>query len=193
MLRKKLIKMNKKRRAAMEMSVGTLVTIVLLMIVLGLGIVLIQKIFGGATASVDNINNQVTTQINNLFNSENKDLVVSLGEQQTAKVKQGTKNFGFVVGYAPEDPTGLGACTYSITLASGSYCKSNTVDPLTWIKTGTNSIKFSEVQGNVAYELIKLNVPETLAPCVQRFLLKTNCGAQSSTFFDIEVVKKGFL
>ena len=42
-----ITKMNKK--AAMEMSVGTIVTIVLLMSVLVLGIFMIQKIFSGST------------------------------------------------------------------------------------------------------------------------------------------------
>ena len=43
----------KSKSGAMEMSVGTMVTIVLLMIVLVLGIFFIQKIFGAGTNAID--------------------------------------------------------------------------------------------------------------------------------------------
>ena len=187
----------------MEMSVGTLVTIVLLMIVLGLGVILVQKIFGGATDSVDSINSQVKSQIDNLFNSENKDLVVSLGSQNSGKVKQGTKNFGFVVGFAPGDPTALqnlNACKYTITAVnSGSYCSrlqgfnTNVVEG--WFVTGAGrGVAFSEIQRGVAYELVIMDIPDTAPTCTQRYNLDVTCGTYSTkTFFDIQIVKKGFL
>jgi hypothetical protein len=187
--------MTKNKKAAMEMSIGTLVTIVLLMTVLILGLILVQRIFVGATDSVDSINDQVMNQINNLFSTENRELVVSLGSQHTAKVKQGTKNFGLVVGYAPENPSTLSNCKYAITAASGAnYCGGN---PMTWFVTGTSGVKFSEVQGGVGFDLIKLNVPASISPCLQRFTITVSgCGSgvpTASTYFDIEVIKKGFL
>jgi hypothetical protein len=188
------------KKAAMEMSIGTLVTIVLLMTVLILGLILVQRIFVGATDSVDSINDQVMTQINNLFSTENRDLVVSLGSQHTAKVKQGTTNFGLVVGYAPENTGNLNTCEYDITTATGSnYCKEKLgAKPLEWFVTGYNNVKFSETQNGVGFDLIKLNVPGSLSPCLQRFTIQVGCGTgtsktTASTYFDIEVIKKGFL
>jgi hypothetical protein len=188
----------KNKKAAMEMSIGTLVTIVLLMTVLILGLILVQKIFVGATDSVDSINDQVMNQINNLFSTENRDLVVSLGSQHTAKVKQGTKNFGLVVGYAPDTTTTLNSCRYAIAAASGTganYCTSqNGVVPENWFITGTSGVKFSEIQNGVGFDLIKLNVPTSISPCLQRFTISVSgCGTGTSTYFDIEVIKKGFL
>ena len=48
----------------MQMSVGTIVTIVLLMTVLILGLVLVRTIFGGAVENIDNIDQAVKNEIN---------------------------------------------------------------------------------------------------------------------------------
>jgi len=192
----------KSKRGAMEMSVGTLVTIVLLMIVLGLGVILVQKIFGGATDSVDSINSQIKSKIDNLFNSENKDLVVSLGSQNSGKVKQGTKNFGFVVGFAPGDAVALqnlNNCFYDISaINTGTYCsKLQGFNPQMvegWFITGVRKVAFNDIQGGVAYDLIKMDIPDTTPTCTQRYNIDVTCGTyQARTFFDIEIVKKGFL
>lgn len=201
-----LLKM-KNKKAAMEMSVGTLVTIVLLMIVLVLGVFLVRQIFGGATESVDSINQQVRGEIDNLFNTENQDIVVSLGAKHSAKVKQGTEDFGFVTGFAPDDPTGLdaGNCKYSISVsgeqtAGTDYCTDNGVkkqDIEGWFKTGRTNVQFDQVQKSVGYALIRLDIPDSVPTCVQRFKLEVTCSGANSysgyTWFDIEILKKGFL
>lgn len=192
----------------MEMSVGTLVTIVLLMAVLGLGIYLISQIFGGATDSVDSINARVKSQIDNLFNVENQDIVVSLGAKHEGKIKQGAKNFGFVIGFAPEDPRVFGDtgedCDYDITITEGDkYCIGsegggmNNDEVESWFITGIENVKFSDVQRGIGYDLIRLSVPDTTPTCIQRFKLLVECSGDGdyfgSTFFDLEIIKKGFL
>ena len=66
----------KTKKAAMEMSVGTIVTIVLLMSVLILGIFLVQKIFSSSTNAIDTIDNEVQNQITQLFSDEGNKLAV---------------------------------------------------------------------------------------------------------------------
>ena len=56
-----------RKQAAMEMSVGTIVTIVLLMTVLVLGLVLVRTIFTGAIKNIDNVDKAVENQISKLF------------------------------------------------------------------------------------------------------------------------------
>jgi len=58
--------LSKNKKGAMEMSVGTIVTIVLLMSVLVLGVFLVQKIFQSSTNVVDQVDQQVQNQINQL-------------------------------------------------------------------------------------------------------------------------------
>ena len=191
-----------KKKAAMEMSIGTMVTIVLLMTVLILGLILIRGIFRGATDSVDAINDQVRSEIENLFNTEDKELVVSLGTKHTASVKQGTKDFGFVFGFAPEDPTALmnGNCWYNVDVVrpvGGDYCihlSGWTVSKIEdWFITGHTRVKFSEIQRNVGYELIRLRMPENIPVCIQRFNIEVECqdGYSGQTYFDINIIKKG--
>jgi hypothetical protein len=198
-----MIKKNKK--AAMEMSVGTIVTIVLLMAVLVLGISLTRSIFRGATESVSDLDAGVKQEINNLFGEENKDLVVSLGSQKTAQVKQGTENFGFVIGYAPDSPqlwrNGEG-CRYALYVDQN---KGTCIDQPdwnaqkieNWVKTGSgegNFITFDEVDVTKGYALIKMDIPEEIAPCFQRFNVRVTCTGDpsyKSSYFDIDVIKKG--
>ena len=56
---------NSSKRAAIELSIGTVIIIVLAMSMLILGIVLIRSIFTGATESVNTINEKDKNQITN--------------------------------------------------------------------------------------------------------------------------------
>lgn len=82
------------RKGAMEMSVGTIVTIVLLMSVLVLGIFLVQNIFGGSQDAVDAINTQVQNEINKLFSEEGKSVAVYPGSREVS-VNKGDSPKGF--------------------------------------------------------------------------------------------------
>jgi len=60
------------RLGAIELSIGTVVIIVLAMSMLILGIVLIRNIFGSATTAITEIDQGVKNEINKLF-SENEE------------------------------------------------------------------------------------------------------------------------
>ena len=182
------------------MSVGTMVTIVLLVTVLILGLTLVRGIFSGATDSIDSINEQVKSEIDNLFNTEQKEIVVSLGAKQSANVKRGTQNFGFVFAYYPDDPTDLmnDKCYYNIEASdTGEYCSKmsgwnvNKVED--WIVSGTNKVNFDRLEKDTGYALVTLSIPESIPTCEQKFYLEINCpgSTPSKSFFQINVIKKG--
>lgn len=195
----------KNKTGAMEMTVGTIVTIVLLMSALVLGLILTKTIFTNTTDNVNTINDQVKGEIQNLFGSEGKKLIVGLGGQSTATVRQGTDNFGIPFGFAPDNPNAWGlnrdGCKYDIQVSPSSSkdaCTNNGwTNPLADIFPGTSNIKFDEVDSNVGYALIKVNVPASMPPCKQRFNVLVKCvGAQYSSetttgAFEIDVIKKG--
>ena len=194
-------KMIKNKKAAMEMSVGTIVTIVLLMAVLVLGLTLTRVIFRGATESVNDLNQGVKQEINDLFGEENKNIVVGLGSQKSAKVKQGTENFGIPLGFAPDDPSSWGTnkrgCIYNIVAVDQpSYCiRKGWSNPAGNVLTGVRDVTFDEIDDNNGYALIKLDIPEDIPPCLQRFQVDVGCAGHLDeyvkTYFDIEVIKKG--
>ena len=68
----------KSKKGAIELSVGTIVIIVLAMTMLILGIVLIRNIFTGTITNVDEINEGVRDQIKKLFQNENDRAVICL-------------------------------------------------------------------------------------------------------------------
>ena len=84
----------KSTKGAMEMSVGTIVTIVLLMSVLVLGIFLIQNIFSGSQDAVTAINDQVQNEINKLFSEEGKTVAIYPSSREVT-VKKGDTPKGF--------------------------------------------------------------------------------------------------
>jgi hypothetical protein len=191
----------KNKRAAMEMTVGTIVTIVLLMSALVLGLVLTKTIFSKTTDNVIAIDEQVKGEINKLFENSGSGLVIMLGNQNTARVKVGTANFGIPIAFSPKDSsawTGAG-CKYTITpLAGTGYCISKEwASPCTSVKTGCTDVTFETFENNIGYSLIKMDIPNSVSPCLQRFTISIACSGQyaqsekTTKAFDIEVINKG--
>ncbi len=200
----------RKKKAAIELSMGTIVIVVLSMSMLILGLTLISRIWKGTTDSVDTINEQVKKKISNLFAEEGAETAISLGAQQTATVRQGTQNFGVLFAFSPKDPTYLSndKCKYAVEvewLSRPGNCGASVSKDLikNWILTpgveGTPLAKFDRIEGNVGYALMKASIPETIMPCRQRFFVNVYCSdnpAGANTVyarnnFDLEIVKKG--
>lgn len=195
------------KKAAMEMSVGTLVTIVLLMAVLGLGIFLIQKIFTGATDSVDVINDKVMGQINDLFSSQNARVVVKLGADRKAKIKRGSIDFGIAIGaktnsggpvisrnqlqYTLElDTSEAGNCIALLGSDGGNIVKG-------WINQksviggpGENDKQgFDEYEADKAYAIVYFDIPDAVTKCSQKIYVSVTEGTEAvgGTFFKIQI------
>ena len=86
--------MIRRKEGALEMSIGTIVVIVIAMAMLILGLVLVRTIFTGATESIGTLGDKVQDEIAGLFADEGPDVVVKLGTGQTAKIKPGSDTFG---------------------------------------------------------------------------------------------------
>jgi hypothetical protein len=90
--------MKNSKKAQMEMSVGTIVTIVLLMTVLILGLVLVRTIFKGATSAVDLTDQQLTNQINQFFAEDDNRKIVVYPQTGEISIKKGDEGgFGFSI------------------------------------------------------------------------------------------------
>jgi hypothetical protein len=158
----------KNKKAAMEMSVGTIVTIVLLMSVLVLGIFLIQNIFGGSQDAVDQINDQVQNEINKLFSEEGQSLAIFPNSREIT-LKQGeSKGFAFSVNNKNVESHSY---TWSVSALDGfdfvgkcgSGMTKSKADSFLLVSNGAFDLGGSSQMA--LPELVKLDIPETAPLC----------------------------
>ncbi len=136
----------KNKRAAMEMSVGTIVTVVLLMAVLILGVFLVQGIFTTTDNVINEVDRKVNDEINKLFTQDSNKKVVIFPESPVIKQgntggigisiknpeNQNTVKLKYNVLYESDDCGGAGdglislgaSTTNAITLGSGQQMDS---------------------------------------------------------------------
>jgi len=180
----------KSKKGAMEMSVGTIVTIVLLMAVLILGIFLVQKIFKSGGNAIDEIDNEVQSQITQLFAKEgNKIAVYPTSRQITLKKGDDPKGFAFSVKNLDVEEAEF---SYGIFADDISKCGS------TFSEEKANNLligslgSFSLGPGNSLDlpRLIKFQVPETTPPCTIIYNLEVDKDSVSYTNAQIFVTIK---
>ena len=172
--------MNKK--AAMEMSVGTIVTIVLLMTVLILGLVLVRSIFSSSTSAIDSIDSSVQNEIQKLFAEEGK-LIVIYPTSRQITLKKGKDPSGFA--FSIRNPDEGKDFTYSIQADPAyDYTRCGTSFNMEkankfllvpsgsfFVKTGSNL----DLPGLVLFE-----IPDTAPLCTIPYTLKIDDGAHAS-------------
>lgn len=158
------------KKAAVELSIGTIVIIVLAMAMLILGLVLIRGIFKGATDNVDEINEKVREEIKNLFVDEDERAVIKLTES-TAVVKQGSE-FGIAFGLRNTDRGAVGAQTFKYNtilddLQIKENCGVSKEIAERWIRFGSGQISVNP--GDFDAERIKIIIPEDSPLCETKY------------------------
>lgn len=192
------------KKAAIELSIGTVVIIVLAMSMLILGLVLIRNIFGGATESVDNLNEKVRSEITNLFAEDSSKLAIRLGADKTAIVKQGNR---LGVAFGAQAASGQATTTdmkYTLELMENTdtECRNDFKNYFTDYRFGgdfktTSSFSFETIDGPNGFSIIVLDVPETAKPCEQRIRItltdssQATPGTQHTDVFRVKVEPKG--
>ena len=193
----KLSKINSKK-GAIELSIGTIVVIVLAMTMLILGIVLVRNIFTGATDNVIEINKGVEDEIKKLFSDEDERLAVRLSDN-TARMKLGER-FGvaFGVNNVKTGETTVTTFNYEVTIDDPRIrenCGVSEQEAQSWVEfnTGTVSVR----PGEVSAKSVIFDIPETAPLCLTRYKIivweqgKTRQDLYAETDFFIEIKKKG--
>ncbi len=178
----------KDRKAAMEMSVGTIVTIVLLMSVLILGIFLVQKIFSSSTNAIDTIDNEVQNQINQLFKDDNaKTAIYPPSNDINVKKGEDPKGFAFSV-----RNNGVEEAEFSYTLEAAdiSKCGSTMTEEKanSYLLAGDKT--FNIGPGDMRNKLVRFDVPEDAPPCTIVYQLEIQKAGVSYDGADIFVTIK---
>lgn len=159
----------KSKRAAMEMSVGTIVTIVLLMSVLVLGIFLVQKVFKSGSGAVEAIDSQVQNEINKLFSEEGKPLAVFPNSRQIT-IKKGDDAKGFAFSINNRDTEGHeynykieALDTFDFAAKCGTGMTKAKADSYILVASGKK--RLGAGMAMEIPELVKFQIPETAVPC----------------------------
>jgi len=161
----------KSKKAAIEMSVGMIVTIVLLVTVLIMGVILVRNIFIGATNAVDSVNNQVQSELQKLFSSDEGTKTAFYPSSREVIIKKGDtpKGFAFQIrNNDVEDATFSYTITATDTSKCGSFSEEEADDMLLG---GSGSIDIGRSEISTA-RLVKFVVPETAPKCTMEYDMK---------------------
>ena len=177
------------KKAAMEMSVGTIVTIVLLMTVLILGLVLVRTIFFNSVDNINGINQAVKGEINKLFSEDSSRKIVVYPETRLIKIKKGEQDLGF--GFSIRN---IGESTekfsYSISAQEAS-CGMRLADADNLITLGKERNNIVIPAGSIMDDpiFVRFGIPDTTPPCQIRYSILVEQGTEPyGSSIDVDVV-----
>jgi len=178
----------------MEMSVGTIVTIVLLMSVLVLGLVLLKNIFGGANNSITSVNTQLNSKINQLFSDGKASRVAVLPDSRRITIKRGASPpSGFAFSIYNDAKKGE-AFNYTVTASDVSNCDGQlTTDEANSYMIGGKTSTLINLGGGRALEnarIVTFSVPKSAPPCTIVYTLNIYEGTQPYDNVDVQVTYK---
>ena len=161
------------KKAQMQMSVGTIVTIVLLMTVLILGLVLVRTIFSGAVENINSIDQAVKNEINKLFSEDDSRKIVIYPSTRIITIQKGNQDFlGFAFSIRNLETT-EGEFTYNVFVNDPNIrqkCNINVQEAESWIKAGKSG-KVTIAPGNLMLdpEFVRFLIPDNAPPCLIRY------------------------
>ena len=177
------------KRAAMEMSVGTMVTIVLLMIVLVLGIFFIQKIFKSGSNAIDTIDSQTQSELQKLFANENAKIAFYPSSRDVV-VNRADDPKGFAFSIRNNDVEEA-AFTFSTIATDASKCGSTfseeDANNMLLGGAGTINVGSSDISEG---RIVKFVVPESAPSCTIEYNLNVKKGADTYTEINFFLIIK---
>jgi len=182
------------RSAAMEMSVGTIVTIVLLVTVLILGVVLISNIFKSATSVVDLTDQQLRNEVNKLFSEESK--ISIYPSTRLVEIRQETTDgVGIGIRNLLTGASGSKKFSYTVIVSDSdiqSKCGVNAGVAEGWIVTGKSESDIPIPSGDFSAQKVLFEIPVGAPLCTMRFRVNVEADgtAYATDFFDLKVKAK---
>ena len=181
----------KRKKAALELSIGTIVILVLAMSMLILGLILIRTIFTGAKYNVETMNAKVEAEINKLF-VEDQRAVLYL-PNRIADIQQGDE---FGLGFGIRNTIATQKFRWQVLVADDNIrrkCGISDREAEAWITTGGSGSV--DIQSGQKYtDIVRFNVPEgsvtDISTCIIRYqlIIKQEDGTAFTTEpFDVEI------
>lgn len=184
----------KSKKAAMEMSVGTIVTIVLLVTVLILGVVLIKNIFTSAKGVIDLTDQQLRNEVNKLFSEESK--ISIYPSTRLVEIKQDTTDgVGIGIKNLLTGASGDKKFSYTVSVSDADLntkCGINAGTAESWIATGRSEKDIPIPSGDFSAQRVLFEIPVGAPLCTIRFRVNVNADstAYATDFFDLKIKAK---
>lgn len=181
---------HKNKKAAIELSVGTIVVIVIAMSMLILGLILVKNIFTIATYNVDQVGDKVKSEINKLFANEEQKIVLYLPKGNQISVKKGdTFGVAFAIRNTAKGESQAGNFAYTVAASSiETGCQLSLEQANTYIRIGgTGTAKL--LPGDVDFPLVQMRPAESAPLCLVRYDITVTKEGQAYTrsFFDLQI------
>jgi len=177
-----------KKRGAIELSIGTIVIIVLAMTMLILGLVLVKNIFSASTSIIDLTEDQLLDKIRDLFGDEKK--LVAYPSNRHIEIKQG-KVDGFGFGIKNLESSSL-IFSYEVIVSDTDVqtkCGVSDSQILSWISTGRAESGIPLSPGEITVGKVLLTIPTGSALCTFRFRINVRHenGEYASELMDVTI------
>ena len=176
-----------RKRGAIELSIGTIVIIVLAMSMLILGLVLVKNIFSGATAVTDMTNEQLKDQVSKMF-GEDKRLVVYPDTGRIDAKGGELSGFGLGIKNLLEGSQAGTSFNYEVVVADDDIqkkCGVSEREAEDWITTG-RSERLEIASGNFESGKVILEIPEGAKLCTFRY--RVNVYDADNQIYDSEIM-----
>jgi len=173
-----LIYMKKRlgKKGALELSIGTIVVLVLAMAMLIMGLILVQNIFSGGTDAIDKINNEVLKGIDDMFSDSDAKIVIYPTSRKIT-LEQQSQGDGFVFSIRN---TGLDEIdlTYTIEVDSSfdidEKCGASFESINRWLDVSSGSFTIPGSSKLDMPELVTFTVPDNAPACTIPFRVNVN-------------------
>ena len=179
------------KKGALELSIGTIVIIVLAMSMLILGLVLIRSIFAGAKYNVETMNDKVRDEIGKLFTEERK-TVIYLANQK-ADIRSGEDwGIAWAVKNLKTGTPEASKLSYDVIVSDAnikSNCGINEKTAESWIKTGQSETGIPISPGDSVHRITRISIPEESPLCIVRYRIDTKLDGEdyATDFFDVKI------
>ncbi len=184
--------MDLKKKGAMEMSVGTIVTIVLLMAVLVLGLVMVRTIFSSSKDNIDQVDKKVKDQISKLFSEDDQKKVIIYPSSYIELEKGKSAGFGLSI---RNNEVNSGTFSYTVEAAEGEFdcmtaSAANELISLGRVGSGINLLPGTLMDDPV---YVRFDIPDNAPPCQIRYNLNVEKDGEqyvNTIKIDVEILSK---
>jgi len=160
----------KNKRAAMEMSMGTMVTIVLAVTLLVLGIFFVKQVFGVGTGAIDAIDAEVQSEIQKLFAEEGREVAI-YPTSRRIELKQGDSGGGFAFSVR-NSGSEKATYTFETRAIDASNCPGVSEEDATgWVMGRSGTVENLASGAMLDARLVTFNIPNTVPLCTLEYEL----------------------